>query len=311
MRGLYDQAIACWHNVEKARPGDDEAGRAIASLTVERTLREGGYVGDDAKKASKFGQQVDGAELTPDQRLEREIRRNPKDLGKYIELAEFFIREEQYDKAREVFERALKVDKNNVDIVERMEDVEMRELRTQLMEAEKTAQETGSPADRAKFEEIRRLNMVKELEMAKNRVERYPNNLQYRFQLGQRFQQTGMYSEAISEYQVVRNDPKYRGQCVLSLGQCFQKIKKYRLALTAFEEAIEQIADRDIEHKKRALYQAGKLAVAMRDLEKGERYLTTLAGMDFSYKDVSALLDKLNDLRHNGGPGAGGDNPSA
>ncbi len=35
-RGLFDQAIACWHRVEKALPTDEEAKRSISVLTVAK-----------------------------------------------------------------------------------------------------------------------------------------------------------------------------------------------------------------------------------------------------------------------------------
>jgi len=37
-RGQFDQAIACWHRVEQAKPDDEEPKRAIASLAVEKTI---------------------------------------------------------------------------------------------------------------------------------------------------------------------------------------------------------------------------------------------------------------------------------
>jgi hypothetical protein len=39
----------------------------------------------------------------------------------------------------------------------------------------------------------------------------------------------------------------------------------------------------------------------MHDLNTAERHLTTLAGMDFGYRDVSALLDKIAEMRENTG----------
>jgi tetratricopeptide (TPR) repeat protein len=40
-RGEFDQAIACWHRVEQARPGDQEAPQAIAELLVRKTVQQG------------------------------------------------------------------------------------------------------------------------------------------------------------------------------------------------------------------------------------------------------------------------------
>ena len=47
-----------------------------------------------------------------------------------------------------------------------------------------------------------------------------------------------------------------------ALGQCFQEIKQYRLAMNNYESAIHEIPDRDADNKKRALYRAGRLAWA-------------------------------------------------
>ena len=84
---------------------------------------------------------------------------------------------------------------------------------------------------------------------------------------------------------------------MLRLGQCFEQIKQHRLAMTNYESAIEEIPDRDDEHKKDTLYRAGRLSLALKDLDTAEKHLTNLAGLDFAYRDVSALLDKIAELR--------------
>jgi hypothetical protein len=49
-----------------------------------------------------------------------------------------------------------------------------------------------------------------------------------------------------------------------------------------------------------ALYHAGRLALYLKNLDSAEKHLTELAGLDFGYKDVATLLDKLNKFRENG-----------
>ncbi len=294
----YDQAIACWHRVEQAHPGDEEASRAIASLSVEKTIVEGRYVDDVAPKMKSAGR-GDAQELTPEQRLERDIRRNPKDLSKYTELSELYIREEIFSKAADVLARATEVSGGDLEMRERLEDVQMRHLRQQVGKAERQFKETGREEDKRRYEEQKHLLFEKDMEVYKNRVERYPNNLAFKYELGVRYQLIGQYNEAIAEYQVARNDPRRKGLCFLALGECFQHIKQYHLAASHFESAIEEIPDRDADNKKKALYRAGKLAMALREIDSAERHLTALAGLDFSYKDVSTLLDKIADIRKN------------
>ena len=75
--------------------------------------------------------------------------------------------------------------------------------------------------------------------------------------------------------------PARRGHVCLALGQCFQEIKQYQLAMDHFEMAIEEIPDRDANNKKKSLYMAGRLALGLKDLELAEKHLSTLAGHGF------------------------------
>jgi tetratricopeptide (TPR) repeat protein len=99
--------------------------------------------------------------------------------------------------------------------------------------------------------------------------------------------------------QTAKNDPRKRGVCMLALGECFVAVKQYRLAMRHFEQAIEDIPDRDADNKRKAYYVAGRLALGLKELEPAEKHLSTLAALDFNYKDVSKLLDKIAKLREN------------
>jgi len=309
--GRFDEAITCWHRVEQVKPGDEEAARAIASLTVKKTIQKGGWEKGQDVSQQRFGRDSGGGgesgDLTPEQRLEREIRRNPKDLSKYTELAELYIRTETFAKAEEILSRAYELSNKDADIREKWEDVQLRSLRQQMTRSQEQAEKSGRPEDVQRYEQLRGQFQAKDLQFCQNRVARYPNNLLFHYDLGERYKLNGMYNEAIGEYQHARNDPRRKGVSLLSLGQCFQKIKQYRLSASHFEEAIREIPDRDDTNKKKALYLAGRLALAMHELDTAERHFTVLAGMDFSYRDVSALLDKIADMRQNeGSSGEGG-----
>jgi tetratricopeptide (TPR) repeat protein len=301
--GQYDQAIACWHRVQQARPNDEEAERQIARLAVEKTIAKGGYEDPNRTSESLRGQQQQqqrqstAPEISPEKRLQKEIARHPDDISKYLELGELYVSREEYDKAEEIYSRAFEASDGDEDVRERWEDAQMRHLRQTVARADREAKRTGSEEAKKRFADLKRELNAKELEVHKNRVKRYPNNLGFRYDLGLRYQMNGRYNEAIAEYQQARNDPRRRGLCMLALGQCFQQIKQYRLAMSHYEEAIKEIPDRDAGNKKLALYLAGRLATAMKNLDVGEKHLTTLAGLDFSYRDVSTLLDKIARMR--------------
>jgi len=297
-RAQFDQAIACLHRIEQVRPDDEEIQRLIADLAVEKTIHQGGYEdAEGAKRKMVAGAQAQQRTVSEEERLQREIAKEPQNLPKYIELSELYLRDEHYEKAETVLARAFEVSDGDADIRERWEDAQLRGLRYQVIMARKKAEESGSEEAKHRWKRLRKRLLGKELEFYKHRCERFPNNLAYKYDLGLRYQLNGQYLEAVKEFQLAKNDPRRKGLCQLALGQCFQQIKQPRLAMNHYEMAIQEIPDRDASKKKDALHLAGKLAIALRNLDAAEKHLTTLAGLDFNYKDVSALLDKVSELR--------------
>src|SRR5215212_9021223 len=58
--GQFDQAISCWRRVEQAKPGDQEASKAISQLSVERTIQKGGY-NEEILKGSTDSKELEDA----------------------------------------------------------------------------------------------------------------------------------------------------------------------------------------------------------------------------------------------------------
>ena len=315
LRKDYEQAIACWHRVEVLKPKDEEATKQIGDLQVKMTIDRGGY--EDAESAvdvaankQALGKQQVASDKTstqsesPIQSLDREIRRSPSSPELYVKLAEAYFSEEDYDKAEEVLTRGYEASNGDPDLREKLEDAQLRNLRIKIRDAEK--ERAKVKGDDLKTAEARKIHHrlkkdfdLKSLEVWQNRVERYPNDLTAKYNLGDFCQRTGKHKEAIGNFQQARNDPRWKGVCLLKLGQCFQQIKQYRLAMTQYGSAIAEIPDHDADTKKEALYCAGRLAIGLKDADLADKHLTALAAMDFGYKDVSALLDKVAEIRNN------------
>ncbi len=117
------------------------------------------------------------------------------------------------------------------------------------------------------------------------------------YELGLRLKRAGKIKEAIPCLQASRGDPQRQASVLLELGECFQKIKQYKLSLSHYQQAIEACAEQDSEVGLLALYRAGVLATGLRDLDLAERYLSRLAGLNYGYRDVADRLDKLAQIR--------------
>lgn len=316
--GQYDQAIACWHRVEQAKPGDDEAARAIGELAIEKTISQGGYEGAEnstdvmADRAAQADRRSEATiKLSPVDQLEKQLAKKPDDVQLYLELADLHTREERHDKAEEVLNRALQASGGDGTVRERLEDAQRRRAMNQLRIAQKQDAEKNTPESKALVKRMQiELNSL-EIDLYRSRSERYPNDAALKYELGLRLKLAGQYNEAINLFQKAGADGKRKAMVFMELGECFQQIKQYKLAMDNYERAVEATVDRDPEQRKRALYRAGKLALGLAEKYTGtdpaqakgyfaraEKYLNELAGLDFGYKDTPQLLDKIAKIGH-------------
>jgi len=136
--------------------------------------------------------------------------------------------------------------------------------------------------------------LKQEIDVFAARVERYPDNVSWKYELAMRLKTAGSPAEAIKFFQQVQIDSRRRGAVALELGECFQKIKQYPLAMRNYQAAVESLGDREVELRKRAMYRAGVLAAAMKDKDAALKFLSNLAEIDFGYRDVAERLKKLN-----------------
>ena len=210
-QGHFDQAITCWHDVERAKPGDEEANRAIGDLTVEKTIHVGGFEDAETTKDVQHvrGGDDDQPQLTPEQRLQKQISKRPEEVPLYIELADLYIRGDRWVEAEEVLGKALAVSGGgDMSLKERLEDVQVRHARQQLQLAERRAESEKTPEAIELVKKLRaQLNNL-ELDIYRRRSELQPSNLALKFELGVRMKKAGKYREAIQLLQDARADGK-------------------------------------------------------------------------------------------------------
>lgn len=318
--GQFDQAIACWHRVEQARPQDEEARQAVSRLSVEKTIHQGGYDTDMLTGASKGSGKAptvaglsksavpDDPDFDPaapavpaEERLKAAVAADPSDLEAAFRLADLYVHEQRLDEAGQVLDRARQATGGgDLRVRERLEDLQLRQAARQAQLAQKNFEHEQTPAAKLLLEKARSHANQVELEVYTARADREPASTRLKFELGLRQKKVGKVKEAITSLQAARGDPKKKSLVLVELGECFQKIEQYKLALSHYEQAIETCDPADLEIRKLALYRAGVLATGLRELDRAERHLQELGGLDFGYRDVADRLDKIGRLRDSG-----------
>jgi tetratricopeptide (TPR) repeat protein len=316
--GQFDQAISCWHRIEELRKGDDEAPRMISELTVQKARHVAGIVdeipsvaetaarahGKSAPAAAPKGEPVRqqpepaAIPLNRRQRLEKEISDHPTIMDNYQELAELFSSEGRFPEAEKVLARALAASGNDLNVREQLENTQIRRVRAQLAVAEKRAASLQSDEARELAHRVRSdLNRL-ELEVFGARCQRYPQNMEVRYELAVRLKRAGNYAEAVRYLTEAQQDAHYNVVAALEMGECLQHLHKYEKALECYRSAAQQAAA-DTQWKRLALYRAGVLATGLKDYQAAEKFLTQLVQIDSSYRDAAARLDKIRQIGHN------------
>jgi tetratricopeptide (TPR) repeat protein len=305
-QGNFDQAIECWRRISRTKSLAEEADREIARLSVEKTIVAGqGMSGRPAAGGKPAAAKPDGPAQAGGRiaELKQAIKHNPAAIDAYLELADLLERDATIEEAEQVLARALAASGNELKVREHLEDRQIRWARHKVMIAEKRLTAEDTPDNRTAVERLKAAQLKQEIDVYAARCSRYPENLTWKYELAIRLKAAGNHAEAIRNFQESMKDMRRRGAVSLELGECFQKIKQYQLAMQNYQAAVETLTDRDLELRKRALYRAGVLASGLDDLDSARKYLSTLAGLDFGYRDVAQRLDKLGSAKDKGADG--------
>lgn len=143
--GQFDQAIACWHRVEKLKGKDAEATKMISMLAEEKLKYPGGRPpGTPAKPATADEPRPQETPcdvvLSPQQKLEQAIALDPQNASNYLELVDLLLNSNRFDAAETLLTRALSACGQEQSLLDQLHQV--RYLRDE--EVRKTAEQRKS-----------------------------------------------------------------------------------------------------------------------------------------------------------------------
>jgi tetratricopeptide (TPR) repeat protein len=310
--GDFDQSIAMWAKVQELKPYDEEAPTQISSLQKDKLLgippkrpagagvavtNKGKLVNAPAETSTETGPAI---QLTETQLLQRKITDFPLDVENYFALADHYAKEDKFTEAERILRSALDMSGRSLVVQEKIEDLLMQRERNKVHVAELRAAKDPSEANKELAQRLKLELARQEMEIYRTRVDRYPQETRWHYELGKRLKLLGNHHEAVKEFQAARHDPERRGKVLLELGESLQQMKQYQPALVTYQKAVEALEAGPIEQKKVALYRLGLLAGGLKELEIAEKSLNSLVAIDFNYKDAAERLDKIQKMRHKG-----------
>jgi tetratricopeptide (TPR) repeat protein len=303
--GEFNRAIALWDLVRSAEPADLEAQGKAKDLAASETIARGNYSsmvagGGTPKDTPLEGTLNPAGPLTAHDRIKREvegilarIERDPANPLSYLQLASVYRRVDLRDEAMAALSQGLVPTGNSFEIATEIADLEMEPFRNNLSVLERKI--AANPSD----EELRRLRVQllreinsRELNLYRQKSERYPTEMANRLELGIRLLRSGQHDAAITELQAARSDPRLKWRALLFLGHCFKSRKNWRLAERNFEEALQTLPASEEATRKDLLFLLAAGAAEAGDLNKALELGYELANIDFGFRDIGHLVEE-------------------
>lgn len=301
--GENAKAEAIYTELLRANPNNPALAQALKNLSAKTTMSEGGYEAladgggsyrDILKDKDKsVAMEQENRQVKSDDVADRLIRdyelrieADPKNLKLLRSVAELYAQKKDFDRALTYYEKITSIEGTSDSSLEKtIIDTKIKKLDHALSQLDATAPDYNERAAALKAE---RDNFF--LEECKRRAEKYPNDLQIRFELGQLYFNTGKISEAIQELQKAQNNPHRKLQAMGLLGQCFAKRGMNDMAARKLQDALKEKLTFD-EEKKDLIYALGSVLEKMGKADEAIEQYKQIYEVDIGYKDVSAKVD--------------------
>jgi tetratricopeptide (TPR) repeat protein len=296
MAKRYDKARDAYQKLSAMKPGDQrimqllknsEAQATMNSGWVETAGKKGGFQNliankEQAKKLDQANKAVitgDDAEALIQEKIQQ-IEREPKNMNFRRALARLYIQGKRFAEAIQCLEAAIEAAGAMDPELDRMLSQTYVNYYDQQIEALR-AEGRGEEADN--------------LESDKNqfvfdnlfaRVERYPNDLHLRYELGVKCFEYEYYDDALTHLQLAQKSPKDRLWALYYLALCFLMKGQTDMAVMQLETARDSLPTMD-DLKKKVVYQLGLCAEEAGELEKAYQYYKDVYSTDVGFEDLS------------------------
>jgi tetratricopeptide (TPR) repeat protein len=301
--GQTQKAEDIYIELLRLNPGDGEVNQAYKQMSAARTLKEGGYEAladgkgsyrdilkdkDQTLSLEQENRQVKSEEVAGkliEEYLER-LRQDPSNLKLARQVADLYCQKKEFDRALKYYQQLLGLDGGADATLERaITDTTLNKYDHAL--AQLDPQAADYPEQSATLKAEREAFLLADCQ---KRAEKYPNDLQIRFELGVLYFQAGKIAEAMPELQKAQQNPHRKIQAMGYLGQCFASRGMYDMAARTLQNAIKEKLIFDTE-KKDLVYAFGSVLEKSGKAEEAIKQYEQIYEIDMGYKDVAAKVD--------------------
>jgi len=299
MSKRWDKARDAYRKLSELKPGDQRVVQLLKNAEAQATMnsgwtetagKKGGFQNLIANKeqaakldaANKAVVSGDDAELLIQEKL-KQIEAEPKNMNARRALARLYVQGKRYYEAIDVLQQAIAVSGTMDPELDRMLSQTKVQYYDQQIDALRAE---GREEESVDMEGEKNQFVFDDLAA---RVERYPNDLHLRFELGKQYFTYGYYDDALTHLQLAQKSPKDRLWALYYLAMCFLSQGQTDMGVMQLETARDAIPTMD-DLKKKVVYQLGLCAEAAGDLKKAYQYYKDVYSSDVGFEDLSERM---------------------
>lgn len=314
-----NEAMEIWQIVIKNNPGDRDATLKIRDLSAKTmtakisTATAGGQRGSVARQAQTDEQRKvtdrlqretsdiktgDDLKAAIDDKLS-DLQKRPDDPKLFESLGELYKRAGNYNESKKAYETARQKDANNPTYLFKLHDLEIWKMMNSLRVLQPKVQ-SKDPAATEQYNKERMALMEYRLKSFTERERAYSTDSSIRFHLGQIYQdladakkEKGFYDEAIKRFQATFQDPKFKVESGLRMGQCFTAKSQYDLAIKRFDETLKSLPELKDDRWKNLKYWLGDTLQKAGRADEAKKIFLEVYEIDVSFRDISKRVDEL------------------
>jgi len=213
------------------------------------------------------------------------VEAEPENINYYRSLARLYRQKKMFDESLGVLAKAVEVSGDDPELAAAISLTRVQRLDEEIARCRADGDEAGAEAKEAERAEF----VFADLQ---ERVQRYPNDLKLRYELGvMLYEQEGL-NEAIHQFQLSQKSPTHRVSSLYHLAMCFKNKAQYDLAQEQLEAALAQTSTMD-DTKKSILYELGEVAATVGDSERAAGYYKQIYQVDIGYRDIAEKIEGL------------------
>ncbi|VGO22993.1 tetratricopeptide repeat protein [Pontiella sulfatireligans] len=279
--GQFDLEYKCRDAIAKLKPNDSAALKELKDAAARLTMGQAGWQRDAMRNPAATPAANDMEQVLA------QIEKEPGNLNHRRTLADVQLRSGQYAEAIQTLETSLELAGGTDPRLER----KLFTANDHLVGFELANAEDADDREQIAF--LRKKRAAMQIEHAARQAERYPNDLQLKFEYGKLLLESGQHTEAIQQFQLAQRNPQRRVRSLLYLARAFKAKAQLDIAKEQLGVALEELPSMD-ETKKEVLYELGALCEETGKPSEAMKCFKEIYSVDIGYRDVASKVEAVS-----------------